>query len=250
MSRDGRTGAPWQASWLAHLPAAIFTAGFARFRMAVVPGRRADGRARAVGPALLLALALIGASTPEVAAAELGASAGGAWALPAGGAIDDAYDGAPLVRLGVTLGGASPWSGAISVGLSRTEARPSHPVFVENVESRLRWIPILAEARYRLRTATRSPYVSCGLGLWHLRETFAYRLAGNDRETDGSRTALAASFGAGLEIGGSTRFPLRLGFRAEIASLDARTVTADGTAFEGGDRRTASWISIGLEIEG
>jgi len=180
--------------------------------------------------------------------ADLGVMAGAAWTVPSGGAIGGAYDGGPLARIGVVLRGRSRLQGLLTVGFHRETARPSHPVFAENVESRIRWIPVSLEGRYLLLDRKRSPYVSVGLGLWRLSETFEYRLAGEDFDASGSRTTLSGAFGFGMMLSDAP-LPIRLGARVELSSLERRTLTSDGSTFDTGDSELSTYFSFGLEVE-
>ena len=181
--------------------------------------------------------------------ADLGFVAGAAWAIPTGGALADAYDGGPLARVGLVLRGQSRFAGLLTAGFYRRTAHPDRPVFVENVNSRLRFIPIALEGRWVPFGHARSPYVSLGVELWHLSEVFAYRLGGTDLEAEGGRTTFGGVVGLGIELS-EAPFPVRLGGRLEMSSIERRRFTSDGATFDTGDSRVSTFLSIGIEVEG
>ena len=203
--------------------------------------------------ALLLSLSvLVFLGLPRVARAEvdaeLGFTAGAAWALPTGGAIGDAYDGGPLARIGLVLRGAARFQGLLTAGYYRETARPDRPVFAQDVDSRIRWIPVSLEGRLVLREWARSPYVSVGVEIWQLSESFGYRLAGENRETEGNRTTLGGILGFGIELTDAP-LPIRLGGRLELSSLERKRLTADGSVFDTGENALSTFFSIGIEVE-
>ncbi len=129
------------------------------------------------------AVALLGLCTASAAAAAAPSySIAVGYHRPALGAVAERYGDGVAVHAGIEVRG---WSTLLSLegGFHRSSAALDAPFFMERAKGTLTGVPLDLMVRFPLKgSALWSPYAGAGFELLWLRESFRYRMDGEDRE--------------------------------------------------------------------
>jgi hypothetical protein len=137
----------------------------------------------AFGLVIIVALIFVGPSR-AAEGPRIAGTFGLGYHVPTGGDIGDRYAGAPAFEAGVEFDHPRGLL-ALETGLRRSTATLNGPFFIEDAKGTLTAVPIDLLARWPLsRGSLRSPYGGLGLELLWIRESFEYRLEGENQSRD------------------------------------------------------------------